>query len=141
MPVGCIPEKTIRGDFDLVRISRVEGSRCVYATSVLPVQRFRRCRRDALRGNRPKLQLQLSVAAVRFGPVQGYISPNPEPDRRSGSGKSPNPNLNLRERFFRSGSGSHPLRTRTGPKEPLGLSSQTFVNRTRTKVEIEEMQT
>ena len=83
----------------------------------------------------------VSVAAVRFGPVQGYISPNPEPDRRSGSGKSPNPNLNLRERFFRSGSGSHPLRTRTGLKEPLGLSSQTFVNRTRTKVEIEEMQT
>jgi len=71
MPVGCIPEKTIRGDFDLVRISRVEGSRCVYATSVLPVQRFRRCRRDALRGNRPKLQLQLGESRASDDSTRG----------------------------------------------------------------------
>ena len=47
----------------------------------------------------------VSVAAVRFSPVQGHIFLNPEPDHWSGSGKSLNLNLNLPERVFRSGSG------------------------------------
>jgi hypothetical protein len=46
-----------------------------------------------------------SVATVRFGPVQGQISPNPEPNHWSSLGKSPNPNPNLPERFFWSGLG------------------------------------
>jgi hypothetical protein len=58
MPVGCIPEETIRGNFNIVGIFRVEGSCCVCPTHVQPVQLFRRCRGDALRGNRPKLRLR-----------------------------------------------------------------------------------
>jgi len=38
--------------------------------------------------------LKTRVAVVQFGPVQGYISPNPELDQWFGSGKSLNPNLN-----------------------------------------------
>ena len=56
------------------------------------------------------------VAAVRFCPVRGQISPNLKPDFGSSSQNILNLNLVLREPDFRSGSGSSRVWTWTRPK-------------------------
>jgi hypothetical protein len=47
MPVGCIPEKIIRGDFDFVETFRDEGGPSLYAAHAVPARSLlSRRRRD-----------------------------------------------------------------------------------------------
>jgi hypothetical protein len=49
MPVGCIPEKIIRGDSDFVETFRDDGSRSLYAAHPLPARPLLPKRRRGVR--------------------------------------------------------------------------------------------